>query len=346
MSFTLAELAVRFGCPVQGDPETTISSVGTLAAARPDSITFLANSKYRKYLAATNAAAVVLTPVDADSCPVPALISDNPYALYARIAGLLHPQPDAAAGEHPSAVVASDARIADSAIIGPNAVVEENCVIGERVVVGPGCVVGRNSSVGNDSRLVANVTVGHNVQIGQRALIHPGAVVGSDGFGFAKEDTVWLKVPQLGAVRVGNDVEIGASTTIDRGAIDDTVIEDGVKLDNQIQVGHNVCIGAHTIIAACSGISGSTRIGQRCMIAGMVGFVGHLEIADDVAITGLTMISRSISQPGVYSGGLPADEAVRWRKNSARFKQLDELSRTVKALEKAIGNRKKHEHKK
>jgi UDP-3-O-[3-hydroxymyristoyl] glucosamine N-acyltransferase len=190
---------------------------------------------------------------------------------------------------------------------------------------------------------VANVTIGQNVQIGERTLIHPGAVVGSDGFGFAKEDTGWLKVPQLGTVRVGNDVEIGANTTIDRGAIDDTVIEDGVKLDNQIQVGHNVHIGAHTIIAACSGISGSTRIGQRCMIAGMVGFGGHLEIADDVAITGLTMISRSISEPGIYSGGLPADEAVRWRKNSARFKQLDDLARTVKGLEKVIGNRKKHE---
>ncbi len=341
MSFTLAELAVRFGCPVQGDPETTVNSVGTLAAAGSDSITFLANSKYRKHLAATNAAAVILTRADAENCPVPALLSDNPYALYARIAGLLLPEPCAAAGIHSSAVVAPGARVADSAIIGPNAVVEENCAIGERVFVGPGCLIGCNSTVGDESRLVANVTIGHKVQIGERTLIHPGAVIGSDGFGFAKEDTGWLKVPQLGAVRVGNDVEIGASTTIDRGAIDDTVIEDGVKLDNQIQVGHNVRIGAHTIIAACSGISGSTRIGQRCMIAGMVGFVGHLEIADDVAVTGLTMISRSIPEPGIYSGGLPADEAVRWRKNSARFKQLDDLARTVKALEKAFRNRKK-----
>ncbi len=343
MSFTLAELAVRFGCSVQGDPKTAVYSVGTLAAAGPDSISFLANSKYRKHLAATNAAAVVLTPADAENCPVPALLSDNPYALYARIAGLLQPEPSAPEGIHSSAVVAPGARVAESAIIGPNAVVEEDCRIGERVFVGPGCVIRCNSSVANESRLVANVTIGQNVQIGERTLIHPGAVVGSDGFGFAKEDTGWLKVPQLGTVRVGNDVEIGANTTIDRGAIDDTVIEDGVKLDNQIQVGHNVHIGAHTIIAACSGISGSTRIGQRCMIAGMVGFVGHLEIADDVAITGLTMISRSISEPGIYSGGLPADEAVRWRKNSARFKQLDDLARTVKGLEKVIGNRKKHE---
>jgi UDP-3-O-[3-hydroxymyristoyl] glucosamine N-acyltransferase len=193
------------------------------------------------------------------------------------------------------------------------------------------------ASVGERSELVANVTLGCAVRIGERCVIHPGAVIGSDGFGFAREPDGWLKVPQLGGVRIGDDVEVGACTTIDRGAIEDTVIEDGVKLDNNVQIAHNVRIGAHTIIAACVGISGSTVIGKRCMIAGAVGFVGHLQIADDVVITGQTMVNRSISKPGVYSSALPMDEAQRWRKNSARFRQLDKLARRVKALEAALG---------
>ena len=339
MTFTLGELAVRFGCSVRGEPDTTVERVGTLRTATDGAISFLANPRYRKYLATTGAAAVIVSAEYVEECPVPALISEDPYALYARVAALLYPPPRFDPGTHASAVVGDNVQQADSAAIGPGAVVEKGCVLGENVYVGPGCVVGANSHLGDGTWLIANVSVGRDVSIGERVLIHPGAVIGSDGFGFARDGTSWLKVPQVGSVVVGNDVEIGACTSIDRGAIDDTVIEDGVKLDNQIQVGHNVRVGAHTIIAACSGISGSTRIGARCMIAGMVGFVGHLEIADDVTVTGLTMVNRSIDSAGVYSGGLAVDNAVRWRKNSARFRQLDDLARRLNKIEQATNIR-------
>jgi UDP-3-O-[3-hydroxymyristoyl] glucosamine N-acyltransferase len=231
--------------------------------------------------------------------------------------------------------------IASSAGIAACAVVESAATVAEHAYVGPGCVVGAGASIGQHSELGANVTLGRGVRIGARCILHPGAVIGADGFGFAREPEGWLKVPQLGGVVIGDDVEVGACTTIDRGAIDDTVVEDGVKLDNNIQVAHNVRIGAHTIVAACVGISGSTVIGKRCMIAGAVGFVGHLHIADDVVITGQTMVNRSISEPGVYSSALPMDEAKRWRRNSARFRQLDELARRLRALEDAAGIRRR-----
>lgn len=337
MTRTLGELAVAVGCTLRGDPDTPVERVGTLAHAGPGAVAFLANPRYASQLAHTRATAVVLAPEHADDCPVPALISSNPYAAYARIAALLHPPPAPVPGVDPRAAVADDAWIAPSAHVGPCAVVEAGARIDEHAVVGPGCVVGAGAVVGVGTRLAANVTIGHGVTIGARTLIHSGAVIGADGFGFARDPEGWVKVPQVGSVRIGDDVEIGACTTIDRGAIEDTVIEDGVKLDNNIQVAHNVRIGAHTIIAACTGISGSTVIGKRCMIAGAVGFVGHLEIADDVVITGQTMVNRSITEPGVYSSALPMDEAKRWRRNSARFRHLDELARRLKAVETRLG---------
>ncbi len=329
---TLGELAVRFGCELEGDPAIEVDSVGTLQNAGPRAITFLANPKYRRQLAATRAAAVILDARSAASCPVPALIAANPYATYARIAALLHPEVGWPPGVDAGARIAEGARIAASASIAPAVVIEAQVRIGERARIGPGCVVMRGSVIGDDSRLSANVTVCHGVSIGARVLIHPGAVLGADGFGLAPERGAWVKVPQVGSVRIGDDVEIGANTTIDRGAIDDTVIEDGVKLDNQIQIGHNVRVGAHTAIAGCTGVSGSTIIGQRCMIGGMVGFAGHLTICDDVIVTGLTLVSRSIRKPGVYSSGLPADEARRWRRNAVRLRHLDELAKQVESL--------------
>ncbi|HEY2463175.1 MAG TPA: UDP-3-O-(3-hydroxymyristoyl)glucosamine N-acyltransferase [Steroidobacteraceae bacterium] len=321
--FSLGELAVQFGLTLRGEPHLRVRSVATLAHAEPGSLSFLANSRYRRQLDSTRATAVLISAEDEAHCPVAALIHPNPYLAYARIASLMHPEATFAPGKHPSAVVSSGARVAASASIGPLAVVDEDAEIGERVSIGPGCIVQRGARIGADSILVSRVNLYPGVSVGQRCILHAGAVIGADGFGFAQNSGSWVKVPQVGSVRVGDDVEIGANTTIDRGAIDDTVVENGVKLDNQIQVGHNVVIGAHTAIAACTGISGSTVIGQRCMIGGMVGFAGHLTIADDVVVTGCSLVSASIKKAGSYSSGMPTVETRLWRRMVAHLRRLD-----------------------
>ncbi len=338
MSVTLGELAVRFGCTLKGDPDAQVSRVGTLESADAQCVSFLANAKYRRFLAHTKAGVVVLTPELAEQCPAPALLSKNPYATYARIAALLHPATVAPPGRHASAVIDPTALVDDAASIGPQVVIGSDVVVGPRVQIGPGCVVMAGVHLGADTRLVANVTVCAGVQIGERCLLHPGVVIGADGFGLAPDQGEWIKIPQVGAVRIGDDVEIGANTTIDRGAIEDTVIGHGVKLDNQIQIGHNVQIGEHTVIAGCSGVSGSTTVGKRCMFGGQVGIAGHLTICDDVVLTGKSFVSSSIHKPGYYSSGLPVDEAGRFRKNAARFYQLDELFREVRAARRNDAN--------
>jgi UDP-3-O-[3-hydroxymyristoyl] glucosamine N-acyltransferase len=320
--FSLGDLAVRFGLVLRGEPGLRISRVATLSHADPGALSFLANPRYRKQMESTRATAVLVGPEHAAECPVAALIDPNPYLAYARIADLLHPQAPAAAGVHSSAVVSPSARIAASASVGPLAVIEDDVVLGERVSVGPGCIVQRGAHIGAGTSLVSRVNVYAGVRIGRRCILHAGAVVGSDGFGFALDAGTWVKVPQVGSVRIGDDVEIGANTTIDRGAIDDTMVADGVKLDNQIQVGHNVTIGAHTAIAGCVGISGSTTIGQRCMIGGGVGIAGHLTIADDVVVTGVSLVSASIKHAGSYSSGMPAVETRRWRRMVAQLRRL------------------------
>jgi UDP-3-O-[3-hydroxymyristoyl] glucosamine N-acyltransferase len=320
---SLGELAVRFGLTLRGEPSLTVRSVATLSRANSGALSFLANSRYRRQLESTRATAVILSAEDEAHCPVAALIDPNPYLAYARIASLMHPEMIPEPGIHPSAVVADGAQIASSASIGPLAVIEVGARIGERVLVGPGCIVQKGASVGADSALRSRVNLYPGVTLGKRCILHAGAVVGADGFGFAPNEGTWAKVPQVGSVRIGDDVEIGANTTIDRGAIDDTVVENGVKLDNQIQVGHNVIIGAHTAIAACTGISGSTVIGQRCMIGGMVGFAGHLTIADDVVVTGCSLVSASIKKPGSYSSGMPTVETRLWRRMVAHLRRLD-----------------------
>jgi UDP-3-O-[3-hydroxymyristoyl] glucosamine N-acyltransferase len=337
MPLRLAELAVRFGCELQGDPDALVDRVAPLQEATPGSLAFLANPRYRRYLAGTRATAVVLDAAAAADCPVAALVARNPYAAYARIAQLLHPQPPVTAGRHPSAVVEDGAKVDPTACIGALAYVAAGATIGPRVLVGPGSTVLAGARIGADTRLVGRVTVCEDARIGARCILHPGCVVGADGFGQAPDAGAYVKVPQVGSVEIGADVEIGANTTVDRGAIGDTVIADGVKIDNQVQIGHNVRIGEHTVIAGCAGISGSTVIGRRCMIGGMVGIVGHLEICDDVALTGRTMVSSSIHQPGVYSSALHADEARRFRRNAARFQKLDELAKRVRRLEGATG---------
>jgi UDP-3-O-[3-hydroxymyristoyl] glucosamine N-acyltransferase len=330
---TLGELAVQFGCVLRGDPDVVVTRVATLEAASGDALCFLANPKYRAHLLGTHAGVVVLDAASADGCPTAMLIAKHPYLTYARIAAILHPLPLLPPGIHATAVVDPSAQIDASAHIGAHAVIGDGCVLAARTVIGPGCVLGAHVSIGADTRLMANVTVCDGSQLGERCIVNPNAVIGSEGFGFAPDPASgWLKVPQVGAVRIGNDVEIGASTSIDRGAIGDTIIEDGVKLDNQIQIAHNVRIGAHTAMAAFVGVSGSTTIGSHCMIAGQVGIAGHLSICDHVVVTGKSMVSASIRKPGVYSGALHVEETRKFRRNAARFAQLDEMAKELRRL--------------
>jgi UDP-3-O-[3-hydroxymyristoyl] glucosamine N-acyltransferase len=337
MSVSLGELAVRFGCELRGDPDTRVERVATLANADGRSLSFLANPRYRQQLAQTQAAAVVIDAACAHDCRTAALVCENPYATYARIACMLHPKQKALPGVHPSAVVAASARIDSTAHVGALTVIGERVVVGPRAFIGPQCLLEEGVTLAEDVYLVARVTLCHAVEIGARSVLQPGAVIGGDGFGFAQEHGRWLKVPQVGTVRVGADVEIGANTTIDRGAIEDTVIEEGVKLDNQIQVGHGVRIGAHSALAACVGISGSTTVGKRCQIAGGVGISGHLTIGDDVVLTGASVVTRSITRAGVYSSSIPVEEAHTWRRLVARFKRIDLLATRLKKLEGAAG---------
>ena len=339
MPVSLGELAVRFGCELRGDPDIRVDSIASLASAHAGSVTFLANPKLRSELAQTQATAVVLDAKSADACPVAALVAENPHATFARIASVLYPRPVAPAGIHPTALIAPDAKVDPTAHVGPFVVVGSKAVIGARTFVGAHSIIEEGVVVGEDSRLVARVTLCHHVQVGARALLQPGSVIGAEGFGFANDSGRWLSVPQVGSVILGPDVEIGCNTTIDRGAIGDTVLEEGVKLDNQIQIGHNCHIGAHSAMAACVGLSGSVTMGKRCMIGGMAGIVGHLSICDDVAVTGLTMVSRSITRPGVYSGGIPAEEARTWRRIVGRLKRIDSMANRLAALERATGTR-------
>jgi UDP-3-O-[3-hydroxymyristoyl] glucosamine N-acyltransferase len=335
MPVSLGELAVRFGSELHGDPDAAVDRVATLQDAGPGTIAFLANPKYRKHLPGTRATVVVLDAASLEHCRTNALVASNPYATYARIAQHLNPEPGFSGGRHPSAVVEPGATVDASAWIGPHCYVGAGAVVGPAVYLGPGTVLLAGASLGAGTRCVARVTVCERVRIGQRCLLHPGVVIGADGFGQAPDQDGYVKVPQLGAVTIGDDVEIGANTTIDRGAIDDTIVEHGVKIDNQVQIGHNCRVGEHTVIAGCAGISGSVTIGKRCMVGGMVGIVGHLEVCDDVYLTGKTMVTSSITEPGLYSGQLPFDEARRFRRNSARFQKLDELAQRVLRLERA-----------
>jgi UDP-3-O-[3-hydroxymyristoyl] glucosamine N-acyltransferase len=327
MAMTLGEIAVRFGLELAGDPSQSVSGVASLAGATAGTLSFCTGAKYRAALAATGATAVVLSRELTDSCPVAALVSPRPYAAFARIAQALHPLPAVVPGRTRSAEIAPSADVAASAWVGANAVVGPGAVVGERCFIGPNCVIEEDARLGDDCRLQAGVTVCRGVVIGRRCGFKAGAVIGGDGFGFAPDADGYVKLPHLGSVHVGDDVDVGANTTIDRGTLEDTVIGDGVKLDNQVQVGHNCRIGAHTVIAACVGVSGSVVIGSRCMIGGAVGIVGHLEIGDGVIVTGYSMVSHSLPGPGMYSSGIPAVETAKWRRTVARLRRLDARAR-------------------
>lgn len=333
MRYTLKELAERLGVAVEGDATTEIEQVATLEHARAGSIAFLAHSKYKRYLVDSRASAVILPAGMRGQAPMPALLSDNPYLTYAKVSRLLNPAPEAVPGIHPSAVIHDTARVHERAQIGANAVVEAGAEVAANVVVGAGCVVCEDVVVGEGTVLRPNVTLERGVRIGKRCLIHPGAVIGADGFGLADDGGTWLKVPQIGSVRVGDDVEIGANTTIDRGALEDTVIGNGVKLDNLIMIAHNVQVGEHTAMAGCVGVAGSTTIGRHCTIAGGAGVSGHLELCDNTHVTAMSLVSKTLREPGSYSSGTPLEPTRQWRKNSVRFRQLDELARRLFRLE-------------
>jgi UDP-3-O-[3-hydroxymyristoyl] glucosamine N-acyltransferase len=334
MPAKLGELAAQFGCELIGDPQVEVSRVSTLSGASPGSVCFLANATYKPQLQATNASAVIVMASDADACRTAVLISDDPYLTFARIASVLYPPTLVNPGVHVSAVVAPSAQVAASAQIAALAVIGDDSIIGEDAYVGPGTVIGDRCTLGAASRLMANVTLVQDVSIGQRTIVHPGAVLGADGFGNARTDSGWVKVPQVGGVQVGDDVEIGANTTIDRGAIDDTVIENGVRLDNLIQIAHNVRIGEHTAIAATVGISGSAVIGKRCMLAGRAGVFGHVTICDDVILGAAAIATRDITEPGLYSAHFPAEKSKDWMKKVARFRRIEKLADRVQQLEK------------
>jgi UDP-3-O-[3-hydroxymyristoyl] glucosamine N-acyltransferase len=334
MDLPLSELAVRFGCELRGDPALRVGRVATLAGAGPGDLSFLANPKYRSQLASTRATAVVLDAASAPLATTAVLVHSNPYATYARIATLLHSEGAPNAGAHPTAIIDPTAQVAASASLGPYVVIGPRARVGERAQIGAGCTIGSGVSVGADCILHPRVSILADCEVGERVRLFPGVVIGADGFGFARDGAGWTKVPQIGRVRIGNDVEIGANTTVDRGAIEDTVIGEGTKLDNQIQVGHGVQIGAHTVIAACTGISGSTRIGSRCIIGGAVMVAGHLNICDDAVVTGSSNVTHSLNTPGLYSGVIPVSPAAVWRRLVGRFKRLDALAERVRRLER------------
>ena len=333
MGISLAELARRCQAELRGDPHHVIERVAMLEDAGPAEIAFVADDRHRAQLATTSAGAVILDLRSANQFTGNMLLTRNPRLCYARVAALLCPEALPVAGIHASAVVEPGAVVDPSATVGPNVVVEAGARIGAKVVIGAGGYIGVDAVVGTGTRLHPHVYVGPHCELGTGCIVHAGAVIGSDGFGFAQEDARWEKIPQLGRVVIGNDVEIGANTTIDRGTIGDTRIGRGVKLDNLIQIAHNVQIGEDTAIAACVGIAGSTRIGKRCTIAGQVGINGHIEIADDVHITGATVVTHTIREPGTYSSGSPLETYQSWLKNAVRMRQLDDMARRLKKLE-------------
>ena len=337
--YTLKQLADLCQAELVGDPDVLIRGVASLAHAQAGSITFLSNTKYRSLLGSTRASAVIVGVEDREGTRLPKLICSNPYASYAKIAALFSPTERFSPGIHPAAIAAPDALIATAASIAAGAVIGAATQIGDRSVIMPGAVIGAGVVIGRDCLIYPNAVIYSRCILGDRVIIHSGAVIGADGFGMAEEHGQWLKIPQLGRVVISDDVEIGANTTIDRGALDDTVIEQGVKLDNQIQIGHNCKIGAHTVIAGCVGIAGSTSIGKHCKIGGAAMIVGHISVADRVTISGGTLVSKSILEPGVYTAVYPFASHSRWLRSAAHIRQLDKLEQRIRRLEDALRKR-------
>lgn len=334
-NYTLGELATLLDVRLVGDANCRIHSLGTLANATTGQLSFLSNPAYIEQLANCHASAIILEEKFSDKCKTNQLISTDPYLSFAKATSLFDNAPGITPGVHPSAVIHETARLADSVTIGANAVIEANVSIAANTVIGPCSVVAANCTIGSNCEIHNNVTLYHSVVIGSNVIIHSGAVIGADGFGFAPAGTHALKIHQLGSVRIGDNVDIGAGTTIDRGAIEDTIIEDGVKIDNQVQIGHNCRIGAHTIICGCAAIAGSVTIGKHCIMGGASGAVGHISIVDGVQVSAMSLVSKSISEPGRYSSGTGHMKTSVWKRNIVRFQQLDSIARRLKEIEKA-----------
>ena len=333
--YTLGDLAERLGLVLSGDETRIITGLATLAGAGASDLAILADEKYLPQLAGTAAGAVILSANRVAQCPVDRLVSDSPYLAFARASQLFSSTPQAQPGVHSTAVVSPNARIHDSASIGPNAVVEAGSEVAAEAVLGAGAYLGQDSRLGRGTRVYPNAVIYHDVHVGENCTVHSQAVLGADGFGFARDGDRWEKICQLGGVRIGDSVEIGACSTVDRGALDHTVIEDGVIIDNQVQIAHNCRIGKNTAIAGCTGLAGSTIIGADCTLAGGVGVVGHVEICDNVHVTGMTMVTRSITQPGSYSSGTPMTNTRDWKRSAVRFSQLDSIQKRLAALERS-----------
>ncbi|ACT07977.1 UDP-3-O-(3-hydroxymyristoyl) glucosamine N-acyltransferase [Dickeya chrysanthemi Ech1591] len=338
-SIRLDALAQQLDAQLHGDGDIVITAVASMHSAQAGQITFLSDSRYREQLSSTQASAVVLTEADLPFCNIAALVVKNPYLAYARMAQLMDTTPAPAQGIAPSAVIAPDARLGDGVSVGANAVIESGVELGDGAVIGAGCFIGKNARIGAGTRLWANVTIYHNIVLGEKCLIQSGAIIGSDGFGYANDRGNWIKIPQLGTVIIGDRVEIGASTTIDRGALDDTIIGNGVIIDNQCQIAHNVVIGDNTAVAGGVIMAGSLKIGRYCMIGGASVINGHMEICDKVTVTGMGMVMRPITEPGVYSSGIPLQPNKVWRKTAALVMNIDEMSKRLKAVERKLEDR-------
>lgn len=333
VSYSLREIAAQLGGEVLGDGDVLVSRMASLASAMPGDLSFLADAKYRPLLAATGATALVVGAAARDMTALPRIVTENPYAYFARVSSLLNPVAIAEPGVHPAAVIHASTHVPASASIAANCHIGRNVYIGEDVVIGPGCAIGDDVAIGAGSRLHANVTVYAGCELGSHCILSSGVVIGADGFGYAEDHGKWVKIPQIGRVIIGDDVEIGANTTIDRGALDDTVIEEGVKLDNLIQIGHNCRIGAHTVIAGCVGIAGSARIGRHCRIGGAAMILGHLEIADDITISPGSMITRSLTKADTYTALMPFQPHDKWLKTAAHLRHLDDMIARIAHLE-------------
>lgn len=335
-SIRLADLAQQLDAQVHGDGSLVITGIASMHSAEPSQITFLSNSRYQEQLATCNAGAVVLTEADLPYCKSAALVVKNPYLTYARMAQIMDTTPQPAQDIAPSAVISPQATLGENVSIGANAVIESGVVLGDNAVIGAGCFIGKNTHIGAGSRLWANVSVYHEVVIGQNCLIQSGTVIGADGFGYANDRGNWIKIPQLGSVHIGDRVEIGACTTIDRGALDNTIIGNGVIIDNQCQIAHNVVIGDNTAVAGGVIMAGSLKVGRYCMIGGASVINGHMEICDKVTITGMGMVMRPITEPGLYSSGIPLQPNKVWRKTAALVMNIDGINKRLKAIERKI----------
>lgn len=338
-SYTLAQLAELLDVKLVGDGQCEITGLATLQSAESGQLSFLSNLSYADQLKSSKASAILIDEKFLDSCPGNKLVTALPYVAFAKASQLFDDTPQQATGIHGAAHIDPSATLGKNVSVAANAVIDANVELGDDVVVGAGCYIGPESSLGKGCELHSNVTLYHRVKLGRNVEIHSGSVIGADGFGFAFDGAKSIKIRQLGGVSIGDDVEIGAGTTIDRGALEDTEIGNGVKIDNQVQIAHNCKVGEHTIICGCTAIAGSVTIGKHCIMGGASGAVGHITIADKVQVSAMTLVSQSIEEPGMYSTGTIQAKTPQWKRNAIRFQQLDSIAKRLKEIENSTDNK-------